>query len=107
MKTFVVALNEKQPQLMTQQLLEAHCDYLHRLADAGNLRFCGPCLDGTALMVLNAIDEPAARSIVENDPFAAVDYYRSRRVVEIEEANVDNDFLRVRSTEKIAGRVQV
>ncbi|MFC0524492.1 YciI family protein [Pontibacillus salicampi] len=93
MKKFVVFLSNKRRNLMTRELMAEHASYLESLKEKGVLPFCGPCKDGTALMILVADNYEEARSIVEEDPFARVDYYRERKIVEVEEATSENHFL--------------
>ncbi|MBB6453380.1 hypothetical protein HNQ94_001828 [Salirhabdus euzebyi] len=93
MKKFVVHLTNKQRQFMTEALILDHVAYLRNLKEEGVLPFCGPCVDGTALMILDAPTEEIAKEYVEGDPFSKVNYYMERNIVEIEEANIENNFL--------------
>lgn len=93
MKKFVVHLSDKQRELMSCELIKAHAAYLKLLKEKRVLPFCGPCADGTALMIIDAPTKEKAIEYVENDPFSKVNYYRERKVVEIEEATEENDFL--------------
>jgi uncharacterized protein YciI len=90
---FVVHLSNKQRHLMTEELIRGHVEYLRQLKQKGVLPFCGPCKDGTAIMILNCDTFEEAHQFVENDPFSKVGYYASRNIVEIEEANESNNFL--------------
>lgn len=92
MNHFVVHLSEKQRHLMTEELIRTHVAYLTKLSQAGALLFCGPCADGTALMILQCGDLEEANRLLQGDPFSAVNYYRSRRVVEIQAASEANNF---------------
>jgi uncharacterized protein YciI len=92
MRQFVVLLSEKQKHLMTEQLIRGHVAYLSKLSKEGSLRFCGPCTDGSALMILQCSSPEEAQKLVEADPFSHVAYYASRKIVEIEEANEANEF---------------
>ncbi|ELZ78401.1 YCII-like protein [Haloferax larsenii JCM 13917] len=92
-KQFVVRLAEKQGQVLDEDLLVSHVEHLRDLDDRGILRFCGPCSDGTALLILACDSIEDAREIVERDPFAVANYYRDREVVEVEEATAENNFL--------------
>jgi hypothetical protein len=92
MRQFVVLLSEKQKGLMTESLIRGHVAYLSQLSKEGVLRFCGPCTDGSALMLLQCSSAEEAQSLVEADPFSQVAYYANRRIVEIEEANEANEF---------------
>lgn len=93
MKKFVVHLSNKQRDLMTEALIVAHVSYLKELKKRGVLPFCGPCVDGTALMIIDAPSYKEAEELVENDPFSKVNYYLDRKIVEVEEATMENDFL--------------
>lgn len=78
---------------MTEELIVGHVAYLRGLKEKGVLPFCGPCVDGTALMMIHASTVEEAGEVVENDPFSKVDYYLDRKIVEVEEATVENNFL--------------
>ncbi|UOQ45130.1 YciI family protein [Halobacillus salinarum] len=93
MKKFVVHLFNKQPSLMTDQLINDHVNHLKKLKKKGVLPFCGPCADGTALMIIEAASVEEANHYVEEDPFSKQDYYKDRKIVEITEATVENNFL--------------
>ncbi|MFD3446161.1 YciI family protein [Microbacteriaceae bacterium 4G12] len=93
MKKFVVYLANKQRELMTKELITEHVTYLRNLKEKGVLPFCGPCVDGTALMIIAAPSHEKAKEYVENDPFSKVDYYIDRKIVEVEEATLENHFL--------------
>ncbi|WZY00538.1 YciI family protein [Bacillus sp. FSL W7-1360] len=92
MKKFVVILSDKQRNLMLAELIKGHVAYLKALKEKGVLLFCGPCTDGTAVMIIDAPSLEKAKELVEGDPFSEVDYYKERRIVEIEEANEENGF---------------
>lgn len=92
MRQFVVHLSEKQKHFMTEQLIRDHVAYLGQLSREGVLRFCGPCTDGSALMLLVCSSPEEAQRLVEADPFSQVAYYANRKIVEIEEANEANGF---------------
>ncbi|MBA2614609.1 MAG: hypothetical protein H0U90_02355 [Actinobacteria bacterium] len=50
-------------------VVDAHGDYLERLAGAGKVSFAGRCMDGPfGLVVLDVESEPEARDIVAQDP---------------------------------------
>lgn len=93
MKKFIVYLSDKQKELMTKELITQHAAYLLSLKDKNILPFCGPCHDGNALMIIDAIDAEEARAYVEGDPFSKVNYYRTRKIVEVDEATPENNFL--------------
>jgi uncharacterized protein YciI len=89
---YLAHLNDKQRHLMTEELIRDHVEYLRALRAAGTLSLCGPCADGSALMVLATSDEDQARAVVEGDPFSKVGYYRSRRIVEFQPADDSNNY---------------
>ncbi|SEQ29022.1 hypothetical protein SAMN05216232_2146 [Virgibacillus subterraneus] len=93
MKKFLVHLSNKKRELMTKELIIDHVNYLKMLKERGVLPFCGPCVDGTALMIIDAPSYDKVRDYVENDPFSKVDYYIDRKIVEVEEATLENNFL--------------
>lgn len=93
MKKYIVRLSDKQKELMNEALMRQHASYLRELKEKGVLPFCGPCMDGTALMIIDAPSYQLAKQYVENDPFSKVNYYRTRDIVEIEEATIENNFL--------------
>lgn len=93
MKKFIVRLSDKQKELMNEELMRQHALYLRELKEKEVLPFCGPCKDGTALMIIDAPSYQLAKQYVENDPFSKVDYYMTRDIAEIEEATIANDFL--------------
>lgn len=93
MKTFVTYFSNKQRHLMTEKLIKDHASYLYGLKKKGVLPFCGPCKDGTALMIFKCSSYDDVSQFVENDPFSKVNYYMDRKIIEIEEANEENNFL--------------
>jgi len=90
---WIAFLSDKQRELMTIELLEAHVEYLTQITVEKKLEFCGPLMDGTAIMILNAKSEDEAKSIVRLDPFSNVSYYKNVKFVECMEANLKNGFL--------------
>lgn len=103
-KKFAVHLSGKQKHLMTEELIKDHAAYLRSLKEKGVLPFCGPAKDGTALMIIDAPDADEAKRYVEGDPFSQVNYYQERRIVEIEEAGLSNDFFLDEVLEEIRSR---
>jgi uncharacterized protein YciI len=93
MRQFIVRLSEKQPELMTNTLIQDHVDYLRQLKSNSVLSFCGPCKDGTAIMILSCGSRDEAQKFVDDDPFSEVGYYNECRIVEVEEATEENGFL--------------
>jgi uncharacterized protein YciI len=92
-RQFIVHLSNKQRHLMTEELIQGHVSYLGELKRQGKLPFCGPCKDGTAIMILKADSQEEAEALLAGDPFTRANYYRDRRIVEVEEATLENNFL--------------
>ena len=57
------------------------------------MALCGPCEDGTAIIVLGCDDREQAVAIADADPFAAVGAYAEREIVAIRVATPENNFL--------------
>jgi uncharacterized protein YciI len=93
LRHYVVHLSHKQKHLLSEQLLRDHVAYLRSLSLKGVLPFCGPCADGTALMIVRANSLEEAQELIGKDPFSQVDYYQKRKLVEIEAATLENNFL--------------
>ncbi|REE77715.1 hypothetical protein A8990_12735 [Paenibacillus taihuensis] len=89
---FFVHLSNKQRHLMTEGLVRDHVEYLRKLKEKDVLPFCGPCKDGTAIMILSCGNLEEASLYVEEDPFSKAGYYETRSIVEVEEANAANNF---------------
>jgi len=90
---FLIRLSGAQPELMTPELVSEHVAYLHRLHSSGHLVFCGPCDDGTAIVVLRCSDRDEAERLAAGDPFARVGAYRERSIVAFRPATLENNFL--------------
>jgi len=90
---FLVRLGGAQPEVMTTALVEAHVAWLRSLHEAGQLVLCGPCADGTAVIVLRCATQEEAERLAASDPFAAAEAYRDRTVVAFRMATSENDFL--------------
>jgi len=91
-KKFIVKLSNKQKHLFNQELLAGHVEHLKHLTEIGVLQTCGPCDDGSAILILKADNIEQARSYVEADPFSSVDYYQNREISEFFEATMENNF---------------
>lgn len=78
---------------MTDELIQGHVSYLGNLKRQGKLPFSGPCKDGTAIMILKADSQEQAESLLAGDPFTRANYYQERKIVEVEEATPENNFL--------------
>jgi uncharacterized protein YciI len=90
---FVVHLAPGNRASGSPELFIAHVAHLRRLAASGALRLCGPCDDGTALLILQCADADSAARLVDADPLVEVGYYGGRRIVGFREATPDNDYL--------------
>ncbi|WP_306832654.1 YciI family protein [Neorhizobium huautlense] len=78
---------------MTTDVVAAHVAWLKALHSDGTLLLCGPCEDGTAVIVLRCRDREHAEAIAGADPFAAARAYGDREIVTISVATPDNNFL--------------
>lgn len=92
MKHFRVILSDKQPKLMTEELIRAHVEYLDQLYQKDLVMACGPCTDQTALMIIKANSQEEAEKMIAGDPFSKVRYYRAIDISEFLLANPDNNF---------------
>ncbi|EPZ45625.1 YciI family protein [Alicyclobacillus acidoterrestris] len=92
-RQFIVHLSNKQKHLMTKELIQGHVSYLGELKQQGKLPFCGPCKDETAIMILKADSLEEAEELLAGDLFTRANYYQDRRIVEVEEATPENNFL--------------
>lgn len=90
---FLVFLENKHPERMTETLIRGHVEHLRSMNAAGILALCGPCSDKTAIALLKVEDEEQARAAFENDPFNEAGYYESLRVVEFFPAEESNNYL--------------
>ena len=77
---------------MCEELIKGHVSYLTSIWEKGQLLFCGPCNDGTAVMILKTDSLESAESLVKNDPFSEVKYYQSIEFKEVQDANPSNNF---------------
>ncbi len=92
MKTFLVLLSAKQRELMNEKLIRGHVEYLNSLWEKRHLIFCGPCTDGTAIMLLQSESLESIKELLQNDPFSKVMYYQSVEIKEVQDANPNNNF---------------
>ena len=63
----------------------AHVEFLNGLNAAGTLKFAGPFLDGDgkpdgSLVVIEAVDLAAAKSVFARDPYAGVELFETTEV---------------------------
>lgn len=92
MKHFLIFLSDKNKSLMTKDLIKDHVTYLDKYYKQGRILFCGPCIDETACMLMQAEDEKEALNLLQKDPFSKVQYYRSYKIVEFLLATPENNF---------------
>lgn len=78
---------------MTPLLIKDHVAWLRKRSDAGELIFCGPCDDGTAILVLECATKEDAELIAASDPFAKANAYSARSIVNFRLASPENNFL--------------
>ncbi len=91
---FMVVLKDKQKDLLTQDLLAGHIEFLRSLNSGGQLIVCGPFVDNDrGLLILQCESLTAAERIVQSDPFVAKGYYRSFTISEFVQANDNNNWL--------------
>lgn len=93
MKKFVVKLSDKNKELMNKELIIGHVEYLKYLKNKGVLPICGPCTDGSAIMIFEVENKEEVLEFVEGDPFTKANYYKKREVTELCEATLENNFL--------------
>ncbi|MCM2293687.1 YciI family protein [Allorhizobium sp. BGMRC 0089] len=93
MTHFLVRLADARSQLMTSSLVKAHVTWLHQLHNRGQLVLCGPCDDGTAIIVLRCETMEEASRISSSDPFAEAKAYSQRSIVKFNAATPENNFL--------------
>lgn len=103
MKKYIGSLQEKTPELLTDELLLSHVRHLHYLEKAGALVLCGPLKDSDqAFQLLQADSLLEAQLLFFSDPFIQNGYYRNCVIHELVEANSDNHFL-ISAPELIGG----
>lgn len=90
---FIVRLSNARPELMTSELVSEHVHWLRKLDEKGMLIICGPCSDGTAIIILACTSLAEAQKIAASDPFASVGAYRCRDVVAFRSATQKNNYL--------------
>lgn len=90
---FLVRLSGKRPEAMTRAIIVQHVEWLRGLHDAGRLIVCGPCDDGTAIIVLSCATLDQAKEIAHADPFRAAGAVTTYEVVRMRLATSSNDFL--------------
>src|SRR5579872_7364911 len=92
--TFLILLDDKQPQLLNKKLLAEHITYLKNLRQQGFLPICGPKSDNKGgILIIRANSEKHAHEIISNDPFIKEGYYKKISIHEFQEAGDDNDWL--------------
>jgi hypothetical protein len=94
MNKFIVPLNDKKREKLTDELLNAHVAHLKKLFSTGRLVLCDPFKDdSSAIQIIRAKDEAEARGMAQKDPLIEHGYYASFEVKELIEANEDNNWL--------------
>lgn len=94
MKTFLVLLSEKQPELFSENLLNSHIDFLKKLRSSNHLPLCGPFADNRgALLIINANSLVHAESLIKEDPFIKQHYYKKFVLNEFLPAGDENNWL--------------
>jgi uncharacterized protein YciI len=93
MAHFIVKLAGAQPDRTTPANIEAHVAWLHALQNAGKLVLCGPCDDGTAIIVLSCGTLEEATHLANTDPFVETGAYAERTVQAFQLATPENNFL--------------
>lgn len=93
MAHFLVKLEGARPDLMTLHLIKAHVAWLQKLHESGNLVLCGPCEDGTAIIVLSCDTLEEASRIAGSDPFIGAGCYADQKVRGFHLATPENNFL--------------
>ena len=93
MKDYLVRLSAKDRSILTPKLLEGHVNHLRSLDEKGHLRVCGPCEDGTAVLILRADSRSSVEELVSADPFVSRGFYRERKILEFTSAEQGNNFL--------------
>jgi uncharacterized protein YciI len=92
-RTFLVRMGDRRPGATTPELIWQHVQWLRRLHGDSRLVACGPCDDGTAIIILRGSTLEEARKVAFADPFRAAGAVGVYEVVEIRLANPENDFL--------------
>ena len=94
MKSFLVLLKDKQPQLLNSTLLAEHINYLKDLHSKKHLSICGPFSDNQqALLVLKAVSKEQAEQLVSQNPFIQNRFYQNYEIQEFLESNEENNWL--------------
>lgn len=93
MAHFLVRLGDSKPERMTPSLVRDHVAWLADLSRSGKLVVCGPCSDGTAILVIECSTQEDAERIAASDPFAVQGAYAERSVVGFRLASPENNFL--------------
>lgn len=94
MKSFLVLLSEKQSNLLNEELLNIHIDFLKKLRTDNILPICGPFTDNSgAVLIINANSLSQAEKIVNADPFIKQQYYKKYVIHEFMTAGDENDWL--------------
>jgi|HubBroStandDraft_2_1064218.scaffolds.fasta_scaffold218334_2 uncharacterized protein YciI len=94
MKTFLVLLSEKQPQLLSDHMLKLHIDFLKKLRTDNHLPICGPFIDNSGAVLIIKVDSLVqAEEMVKKDPFISQNYYKKYSIHEFMVAGEENNWL--------------
>lgn len=94
MKKYLVILSGKKKNTLTDILLNDHVEHLKEINRKGQLFLCGPLIDSDkAIKIINANSMTEALKIAHSDPFTIHSYYPNIKVLELEEANEENEYL--------------
>lgn len=94
MKKYVIILSGKKKNTLTDTLLNSHVQHLKEINRKGQLFLCGPLVDSDkAIKIINANSMEEALKVAKGDPFTIHSYYPNIEVLELEEANEENEYL--------------
>jgi len=94
MTKYIMILKDKRKGTLTPDLLNQHIDHLREQTLKGNIALCGPFKDDDgALQIIEVESREVAESILKQDPFIREGYYRNYEILELIEANENNNWL--------------
>lgn len=95
MGAFLVLLEGKDRQRLTDHLLNEHINFLKQLKKEGRLVICGPFVETEqALLVIKADSLLVVEQLIKQDPFIRDRYYQQFSIQEFVEANEENNWLK-------------
>lgn len=89
----MIRLEEARHDAMTSNIVQKHVAWLRDLGNKGVLLECGPCDDGTAIILLRCTTREEAIEISKSDPFSTYNIYETRTVIEFKRATKENNYL--------------